>query len=523
MKKWYVLFSVLFVIATLIGCTDSNKMGNDTDNNKQVTINETGFPIVDEKITIEMVGQKNPIQAEWKDMSIIQEYEEMTNIHIEWETPSGDGYTERFNLLLASGDYPDAFFGGAISTADQMKYGSEGIFLPLEDLIEEYAPNFSKLLEENPDLRRNITTPDGHIYALPTVIDVPRDLTGPKLWINKKWIDEAGLDMPKTVEDLYQILKAFHEKDSEIIPVGSSGLDDIKYGLMGAFGYLGNNNLNVINDEVVFVPAMDNYKEFLKFMHKLYSEGLLDQETFTQDAQQLNAKGQNMRLGLFMDAGAFLKVPEEESWDYVALPPLTSSINDKLMWPSTSGVIQGTFALTDKIQNPEAAMRWVDYFYSEEGSVFIGTTGGIEGEDWEWTDETKTSWKQIIPEGKSMAEANAERTPAAGTFVPHYMSKEWVHKEDSPLNNNIDKEVVEKYEEHFTISFPDVYLTTEQRNEVSALQSDIEKYVGQMQASFVVGDVSFDEWPEYIDTLKQMNVDRLVEINQEAYDTWREN
>ncbi|WP_054861003.1 hypothetical protein [Gracilibacillus sp. JCM 18860] len=98
-----------------------------------------------------------------------------------------------------------------------------------------------------------------------------------------------------------------------------------------------------------------------------------------------------------------------------------------------------------------------------------------------------------------------------------------VHKEDSPLNNNIDKEVVEKYEEHFTISLPDVYLTTEQRNEVSALQSDIEKYVGQMQASFVVGDVSFDEWPEYIDTLKQMNVDRLVEINQEAYDTWREN
>ncbi len=419
--------------------------------------------------------------------------------------------------------YPEAFFGGNISTADQMKYGSEGVFLPLEDLIEKHAPNFSKLLDENPDIRRNITTPDGHIYALPTVIDVPRDLTGPKLWINQQWIDEAGLDMPESVDDLYTVLKAFKDRDSDVIPVGSSELNDIKYGLMGAFGYLGGNDLNVVDDQVVFVPETDNYKEFLKYMNKLYTEGLLDSETFTQDGQQLNAKGQNMRLGLFMDAGAFLKVPEEESWDYVALPPLTSSINDELMWPSSTGLSQGTFAITDKMQNPEAAIRWVDYFYSEEGSIFIGTAGGMEGTDWEWTDDTETTWQQIVPEGKSMSEAGAERTPAAGTFIPHLMSQDWVHKEESPLNNNIDTEVMENYEEYFKVPFPDIYLTTEQRNEITALQSDIEKYVEQMQASFVTGDASFDEWSSYIDTLKKMNVDRLVEINQEAYDTWLEN
>src|SRR5690625_1204002 len=152
----------------------------------------------------------------------------MTNIIIECDTPSGEAYDEKFNLIMGSGDYPEAFFGGDISTGDQMEYGEEGIFIPLEDLIEEYAPNFTKLMDENPDLRKNITTPDGHIYAMPTVIDVPRDLTGPKLWINKKWIDEAGLDMPETVDDLYTILKAFKERDPDIIPVGSSELEDIK-------------------------------------------------------------------------------------------------------------------------------------------------------------------------------------------------------------------------------------------------------------------------------------------------------
>jgi len=523
MKKIYYLLIAFILVGVLVGCSNSETKKDNNNDNSAASINEKGFPIVDEEITIEMVGQKNPIQAEWKDMSILQEYEDRTNIHIEWETPSGDAYEEKFNLLMGSGDYSDAFFGGDISTGDQMKYGDEDILIPLEDLIDDYAPNFQKLLDEKPDLRRNITTPDGHIYALPTVIDVPRDLTGPKLWINKKWIDEANLEMPETVDDLYNILKAFKERDADIIPMGSSEADDIKYGLMGAFGYLGSNDINVIDDEVIFVPETDNYKEFLKYMNKLYSEGLLDQETFTQDAQQLNAKGQNMRLGMFMDAGAFLKVPEEESGDYVALPPLTSSINDELMWPISSGVAQGTFAITDKNEHPEATMRWVDYFYSDEGSVFIGTTGGIEDVDWEWTGEAKEKWKQIEMEGKSLAEANAERTPAAGSFVPHYMSKEWVHKEDSPLNNNIDNEVVEKYEDHFEVAFPDVYFTKEQRNELSSLKSDIDKYIEQMQGEFIVGKASFDEWDSYLDRLEKMDLERFKEIHQDAYDVWNEN
>lgn len=512
------ILSILFLIA--IGCSSEDTKGS---HNEEVIINESGFPIVENEVTLHMMGSRNPVQSDWNNMSVLQKYEEMTNIKIEWDTPSGEAYDEKFSLIMGSGDYPEAFFGGNISTGDQMEYGEEGILIPLEDLIEEYAPNFSRLLGDNPDLRKNITTPEGHIYALPTVIDVPRDLTGPKLWINKRWIDEAGLDMPETVDDLYAILKAFKDRDSNIIPVGSSELDDIKYGLMGAFGYLGNNNFNVVDDKVIFVPSTDNYKEFLKYMSKLYSEELLDQETFIQDAQQLNAKGQNMQLGMFMDAGAFLKVPEEESWDYVALPPLTSSINSDLMWPSSSGVSQGAFAITDKNKYPEAAMRWVDYFYSEEGSIFIATAGGIEDVDWEWTDETKSKWRQIVPDGKSMSEAAAERTPAAGTFIPHLMSKEWVHLEDSPLNNNIDKEVVEKYVDHFRIAFPEVYFTPEQRTEVSSLANDIEKYVEQMQAEFVVGESSFDKWDEYINTLNQMNLERLVELYQEAYDQWNEN
>src|SRR5690625_3265484 len=118
MRRIKLLLFLLVIGAVLIGCTSeegsTNNKGNNSDN--EVNINETGFPIVDEEITIHMVGRKNPVQADWKDMSILQEYEEMTNIHIDWDTPSGDAYDEKFNLIMGSGDYPEAFFGGDIST-----------------------------------------------------------------------------------------------------------------------------------------------------------------------------------------------------------------------------------------------------------------------------------------------------------------------------------------------------------------------------------------------------------------------
>lgn len=510
-----------------MGCTKdgggSADSAGSSGNADKVAINENGFPIVDDKITISMLGQKTAIQAEWEDMSILKEYEKMTNIHIDWETPPNTDFKEKFNLLVASESYPEAFFGAAISPETQLKLGLEGIIIPLEDLIEEHAPNFKKLMDENPELRKNITAADGHIYALPRYIDNTRDLTSKKLWINKKWIDEAGLEMPKTVDDLYTVLKAFKERDPDIIPAGSSGLNDLKWGILSAFGYLGDNHLNIVDDEVVFVPATDGYKEFLQFMNTLYKEGLLDEEAFLQDREQLKAKGQNMRLGMFTDNGAFLIVPEEESWDYVVLPPLTSSVNNQQMWPAITGVVHGAFAITDKNKHPEASMRYVDYFYSDEGGTFLSNPGGVEGVDWEWTDETKSKFKEIVAEGKTNSEMNNERTPASGSRPPYYRSKEWVHKEDSPLNNHIDNEVMEKLSEHFKISFPDIYFTSDQNTELNALKTDIESYVEQMQANFVVGKASFDEWSDYIDTLNKMGLDRLVKINQEAYDIWNEN
>ena len=91
---------------------------------------------------------------------------------------------------------------------DVIKYASQGMLIPLEDMIDEYMPNLKKILDENPQYRKQITAPDGHIYSLPTINEL-NPTTHDKWFINKTWLDNLGLEVPTTKEELEQVLLAF--------------------------------------------------------------------------------------------------------------------------------------------------------------------------------------------------------------------------------------------------------------------------------------------------------------------------
>ena len=119
---------------------------------------------------------------------------------------SEDGWDEKKGLLFA-GELPDAFYGqGILTDVDVIKYASQGILIPLEDMIEEYCPNISKLLE-NEEYRKALTAPDGHIYCLPSLTELSPK-THEKLFINKTWLDQLGLPLPTTLEEFEETLKA---------------------------------------------------------------------------------------------------------------------------------------------------------------------------------------------------------------------------------------------------------------------------------------------------------------------------
>lgn len=487
--------------------------------------NESGMPIFDEPITLTMMGSKAAIQGEWKNMHFFQDMEKLTNIKFEYKEVPSDAFAQKKNLAFASMELPDIFFAGRLTETDEVTYGKAGLLIPLEDLIDKYAPNLKKLMDENPNIKKSITTGDGHIYALPQIGNVPRDLCD-KIWINAKWLDNLGLKMPETVDELYAVLKAFKENDpngngkADEIPFSSTG---INYNMMYNFGIV-DSRFNNNNGKIEYAPMTNNYKECLRFMKKLYSEGLLDNEFLTQTSQQMTAKGNEGRIGMFSAADAFLVVKTEDDENYKPLPPLTSDVHSEKVWGKSSGINRGRFAITKNNKYPEATMRWIDYLYSEEGGILA--TSGREGEDWQWTDDTKTSWTRYKPDGMNAEEYRAGFvTPASGSVVPCYYDKTYVLKqllkpmyENGPVNR-LDKDVEEAYVPYWKDFYPLVYHSEENEKKLETMKTDITTYVEQMDAKFITGVENIDgKWSDYINKLKTMKVDEMIRIYQEAYD-----
>lgn len=487
----------------------------------------TGFPIVTAPVTLKMMGPKSAIHGPWDKMDLFTEMEKLTGMKLTFDTPAVESYLTKKNLAFASGEVPDIFFSGPLTANDEVVYGQEqGVLIPLEGLIDKYAPNLKQILKDNPEVRSSITLPDGHIYSLPRINNVTRDLATSKLWINKKWLEKLNLQMPKSTDDLYHILKAFKENDpngngkADEIAFTSIKISDIRPFLLGAFGELasGTSYISVIDGKLRFYPAQPGYKEMLVYLNKLHKEGLLDNETYAQSNQQLTAKGNAGLLGVLQSGGgAFTVVGTDKNDDYTLIPPLTSPVNSTLMYPKSSNVTRGLFSITNKNKYPEATIRWIDYFYSDEGSVL--SVFGKENEGWKWLDAGKTQWERLTPNGMQPEEYRGGKvTPDAGVPVPTIRKQEFLAKRaNSGQIGQVDTEVDNKIVKYWRTSYPLVYFDETKQSRINTLEADLKPYIEQMEAKFITGAEPLANWDSYVSTLKKMGIDEYMKIHQDAY------
>lgn len=509
------------------GCSDSGQEETSSDLNKDI-FNEEGYPIVDEKIELIMMGPSTPHQTvPWDELKVFQVLKEKTNIGFHFNNPSAESMEEKLNLAFASDDLPDVLLGMGLTIEQEADYGAEGQLIPLEKLIEEHGPNLQKMLEEKPEVRKSITAADGHIYSLPFVDSELGFLSYQKLWINQTWLDKLGLEMPETIDDLYSVLKAFKEEDpngngkADEIPMASSKDVNVHNVIQAAFGFTG--HLDVTTGDVRFAPMEEEYRDYLTFMNKLFEEGLYDSESFTQDKQHVNAKGANEQLGVFYDGGPFLTVGIEQNEDYVALSPLTSEVSNKKIAPRTSLVQPGVFAITNVNEHPEATIRWVDYLYSDEGAILYNY--GIEGEDFEYIDD-KQGIRYLTPEGMERNEFISKIKPL-GVAEPrthdHIQELQLYKQEETdPQDAHIMQQTLENIKPFAEPMFPHVHFTEDEIKTLNTFRTDIEDYVEQMEAQFITGGASIEnDWNEYLDTLEDMGMEQYIQIHSDAYDRWK--
>lgn len=536
MKKLLFFLSILVFVSVLSACSSDADDGSSSEGDAAGgnEVNAEGFPIVDEELEISFFANK-PAQNEgndWNDILIWNTYRDLTNIDVNWDLVSPDALEENRNLALGSGDLPDAFFLAQLSNTDLLRYGSQGVFLPLNDLIEEHAPNLTALMESDPTIRKAITFPDGNIYSMPALIE--EDFLSLRLsarpWINEEWLEELDMDIPETTGEFYEYLKAVKELDpagnGETIPYGGTVITELVQWLSGSFGVMnhGPSNANLDLDpkddsKVRYYATTDEYRDMLEYINMLYEEGLIDQSIFTIEWGQFLANASDNLYGSMIFYDPIELFGEEVGSQYNSLAALEGPDGYQTYNKLSSSVWDpSNLVISNDNPNPEATVRWMDYFYSDEGARLYYM--GVEGETFEMEDGEAVYSDHILkPEGDMTFEQAIARDltwlgSISGIIKADYFQGGETSPQSMEAAAKIEPQVVEEVWPRFTF-------TEEENRTLQSTGEDINKYVEEMRDKFITGDEDLADWDNYVQTIEQMGMEDLMEVYQAAFERYQ--
>jgi putative aldouronate transport system substrate-binding protein len=494
-------------------------------------------PLVDEPVTLRIVAQKaGPLTPNFDEMVIFDWAEAQTNVGVEWTNIANADYQERKNLILASGDLPDAFWNTGFSDYDIVTYGSNGTLVPLQDLIAEHAPNINAAFERYPALKAAATAPDGNIYTIPSMIQMgPGSGIGAVRFfhaINKTWLDNLGLEVPTTLDEYKDVLIAFKTQD----PNGNGLADEIPFSFMfdwwcadigdlfGAFGMPDTiadyEHIIVRDGQAIYTAVQPEYKEAIAYFQTWAAEGLIDPESFTQDVQTYLAKGRagdESQLGSYIWWEVEEVVGPERADEYVLLPPMEGPTGIKGVGHANgSGFGRAAFAITSANQMPELTMQWIDLFY--EPYVTAQVIWGPVGVIYE-LDENGQLVNLPLPEGVSMGELRQTVAPEGVGVIFNEDFGRVVDMEPRAKQRIEDlSEVYLPYaEDEF---YPTVFFTPEELEDLEIIQFDINEYTNLKRAQWLSGGGIEAEWDAYVAQLDAMGLGHMMEIYQAALDRY---
>ncbi|MDR6879289.1 ABC transporter substrate-binding protein [Bacillus sp. 3255] len=538
-KALTALIAITTSVALLSACADSGQQeaAQKTEASKDDQVTAAGeFPITKEKTTLRVMVKGSSIVENFATNEFTKWLEEKTNIHIDWEVAPEKTFAEKLNVSLASGDYPDVLLNMSVSPIQQSIYGKDGVFIPLNPYIDKYGVEMKKMFEQVSYVKDLITMPDGQIYSVPQVNDCYHCSLGQKMWIYQPWLDKLGLKMPETTDEFYQVLKAFKEKDpngngkaDEIPLVGATNGPSSTLDLFLTSAYVEKDfNLRFVKDGKVQVAYnQPEWKDALTYMHKLFAEGLISPQTFTQDRNQLKQMGMNPEIPIVgavasQNQTVFVEVDNARFKDYVAVPPLKGPSGIRSTAYNPYAVSAGQYVITNKAKNPAAAFRLADLLLSEEAT--LRSTQGRPDQEWVRPAEGElgingkpAKWKPIATFGKLQ---NVHWAQAGPSLRTNDLRLSVVADPKNSLELVLYKET-KKYEPYAINAskiVPPLFFTNEQAEELSTLEKTLTDYRAEFFAKTVTGSLDIDkEWNNYLSTLDKMNLKRYLEIYQEAY------
>ena len=512
------------------------------------------YPLTAEKQTLRVMIPASANVQDYATNDFTAWFEERTNVHVEWQVlpqDDGGGSATALNLQLVSGDYAEVLMNFYPSPSVLQLYGQQGTFVPLNDLIEQHGVYTKRAFETYPLAGEASTATDGNIYALPQVNDCYHCSMSSKLWINKEFLASAGMDVPTTLDEYAEVLRAFKASD----PNGNGQPDElplsgsyrawhgsIDHFFTGSYLYHPGNEarLIVIDGQVTPVYTQEGWKEQIKYLAGLYQEGLIDAELFTRDQDQLrrigDGNGGTAALMGSVAAGWFGEfttyTPDAPGlWaQYTTVPPLEGPGGVRFSGYNPYGAAAiGSFIITDKCADPALALKWADALGEIEATT--RSIHGVKDTDWTWANEGELGingeqaiWKSLS-DIANVPTQNVHWSQAGPSYrSSDYRLGQYVAPEDAEFDievilYNQTLENYEPYKQPESMALPPLYFSEDQAQVVAELTPTIQALVDQTFSQAVTGQINIDDaWQGYLDSLEGLGLSAFVQSHQEVFD-----
>ena len=505
-----------------------------------VTNKGTTLPIVNEPVTLNVVKERHMLDTteSYNEKAAWANITEETGITIEWTELAAGTAAERIPLMLSSGDLPDVFW--AVLSDAQVLQNESNLFA-MEDYMEDFAPNSLATYDQlGVDWKQIATTPSGHIFGFLGRYESLYENTGDGIQIiNKAWLDKVGMDVPTTLDEFTEVLRAFKEQD----PNGNGQADEIPYcfsedmwcayatntmgwwGIGDGAGSDTTSSKSTRDGKVTGSVNTDEYRQYLEYTHSLYAEGLMDQEGFSQNTEVFSTKIKSGQVGTYFCWTALEYLTSEQAEDWVVMPPIQAIEG---VDPIANGEVdrstiqKNKWVITTSCEHPEAAMRLWDYQARDVESKMT-VAMGEKGKLWDEY-EDGSGYYFIVPEDTT-PEFTFEHMKYTYGVVndPPLLTKEETPKNDGEISPSaaLRDSMVDQVDEYFLPKedqLPQIYVSTEAIDQRTFIETDLFAYIKEFRAQAIMNGFTDDEWNNYVSQLDAYGYQDWLQWYQDMMD-----
>lgn len=484
----------------------------------------------------------------YNDTLWVKELESRMNVKVNIIGPAtGDDYNTAVNILLASDNYPEMVYmnwnnynGGLRAAID------DGIVVDIS-ANEEYKslmPTWFGMLDADPQLYRCVTLDDGtSAMFCHTEPDLRRAAYGGYA-IRKDWLDNLGLEIPDTIDDLYAVLTAFKTEDAngnsdadDEIPLTDDSDKGLMQSLIAAWGL--RYNKMYPDPETGKITYWTEYKDGEPFLDclatlaKWYQEGLIDSEFASQDSTAKEAKITSDQAGMYFAYTANYLTWEDALVKYkpeldgkvciYGLVPLAGAdgkhygANDAHVRPAAA--TEGTCVTNKAVENGniEAILKLIDFMYTDEGSEIINW--GVEGVSYTKDAEGNHQWTDLVTKDPEFSFGDAVFKYALPTWGswPKKMSYEaWYQIE---VNCDDSATATANYWAADTsLLIPELMMNQDEAETFNQIKTDADTAAAEIFTGVILGTKTIDDAREAIQTIQSMGIDNAISVYQNVYD-----